>query len=245
MMFRPLIATTRRILQQLSHDHRTIGLLLFVPTLLMVLLRYMYDNQPQLFDSIGPILLVMFPLVTMFLVTSIATLRERTGGTLERLLTLPMSKGSFILGYALAFSIMAALQSAVIGGVSFGLLGLDVAGPMWLVVSVTMLIAMLGVALGLLASAFARSEFQAVQFMPAFILPQLLLCGLLVARDSMAGWLRWVSDLLPMTYAVEAMKELSTYTDVTETLNKDLLILGAWVVGALLLASLTLRRKTK
>ncbi|HKX23734.1 MAG TPA: ABC transporter permease [Candidatus Saccharimonadales bacterium] len=242
---RALLATTGRILQQLSHDHRTIGLLLFVPTLLMTLLRYMYDNQPRQFDSIGPMLLVIFPLVTMFLVTSIATLRERTGGTLERLLTLPMSKGSFMLGYALAFGIMATLQSAVIGGVSFGLLGLEVAGPVWLVTGVTLLIAVLGVALGLLASAFARSEFQAVQFMPAFVLPQLLLCGLLVARENMVDWLRWVSDLLPMTYAVEAMKELSTHTGITETLNKDLLILGAWVIGALLIASLTLRRRTK
>lgn len=242
---RPLLATTGRILQQLSHDHRTIGLLLLVPTLLMTLLRYMYDGQPRLFDSIGPMLLVIFPLVTMFLVTSIATLRERTGGTLERLLTLPMSKASFMLGYALAFGIMAALQSAVIGAVSFGLLGLDVAGPAWLVTGVTLLIAVLGVALGLLASAFARSEFQAVQFMPAFVLPQLLLCGLLVARDSMADWLRWISDLLPMTYAIEAMKELSMHTRVTDTLNKDLLILSGWVIGALLLASLTLRRRTK
>lgn len=242
---RPLLATTGRILQQLSHDHRTIGLLLLVPTLLMTLLRYMYDGQPRLFDSIGPMLLVIFPLVTMFLVTSIATLRERTGGTLERLLTLPMSKASFMLGYALAFGIMAALQSAVIGVVSFGLLGLDVAGPAWLVTGVTLLIAVLGVALGLLASAFARSEFQAVQFMPAFVLPQLLLCGLLVARDSMADWLRWISDLLPMTYAIEAMKELSMHTRVTDTLNKDLLILSGWVIGALLLASLTLRRRTK
>lgn len=242
---RSLLATTGRILQQLSHDHRTIGLLLLVPTLLMTLLRYMYDNQPQLFDSIGPTLLVIFPLITMFLVTSIATLRERTGGTLERLLTLPMGKGSFMLGYALAFGIMAALQSAVIGLVAFGLLGLDVAGPVWLVTGVTLLIAVLGVALGLLASAFARSEFQAVQFMPAFILPQLLLCGLLVTRDNMVDWLRWVSDLLPMTYAVEAMKELSIHTGITETLNKDLLVLGGWVIGALLLASLTLRRRTK
>lgn len=242
---RPLLATTGRILQQLSHDHRTIGLLLLVPTLLMTLLRYMYDGQSRLFDSIGPMLLVIFPLVTMFLVTSIATLRERTGGTLERLLTLPMSKASFMLGYALAFGIMAALQSAVIGVVSFGLLGLDVAGPAWLVTGVTLLIAVLGVALGLLASAFARSEFQAVQFMPAFVLPQLLLCGLLVARDSMADWLRWISDLLPMTYAIEAMKELSMHTRVTDTLNKDLLILSGWVIGALLLASLTLRRRTK
>lgn len=243
-MFRPMFATAWRVLQQLFHDHRTIALLWLMPTLLLVLLRYMYDNQPQVFNSVGPQLLVIFPFVTMFLVTSISTLRERTRGTLERLLTMPLSKLSFILGYALAFGVMATVQIGLISLVAFAWLGLDVAGPVWLVASTGLLIALLGVALGLFTSAFARSEFQAVQFMPAFIFPQLLLCGLLVARDSMAEWLRWLSDVLPLTYAVEAVKELVAHSDATDTLHKDLFILGCWVVGALLLASLTLRRKT-
>lgn len=243
-MFRPMFATAWRVLQQLFHDHRTIALLWLMPTLLLVVLRYMYDNQPQVFDSVGPQLLVIFPFVTMFLVTSIATLRERTRGTLERLLTMPLSKLSFIVGYALAFGVMATVQIGLISLVAFAWLGLDVAGPVWLVASTGLLIALLGVALGLFTSAFARSEFQAVQFMPAFIFPQLLLCGLLVARDNMAEWLRWLSDVLPLTYAVEAVKELTAHSDATGTLHKDLLILGCWVVGALVLASLTLRRKT-
>ncbi len=243
-MFRPMFATAWRVLQQLFHDHRTIALLWLMPTLLLVLLRYMYDNQPQVFDSVGPQLLVIFPFVTMFLVTSISTLRERTRGTLERLLTMPLSKLSFILGYALAFGVMATVQIGLISLVAFTWLGLDVAGPTWLVASAGLLIALLGVALGLFTSAFARSEFQAVQFMPAFIFPQLLLCGLLVARDSMAEWLRWLSDIFPLTYAVEAVKELIAHTDVTGTLQKDLLVLGCWVAGTLLLASLTLRRRT-
>jgi ABC-2 type transport system permease protein len=215
-----------------------------VPSLLLVVLRYMYDNQPQVFDSVGPMLLVIFPFVTMFLVTSIATLRERTGGTLERLLTMPLPKASFILGYALAFALLATVQIGIISLIAFGLLGLDMQGAPWLVASVGLLVAVLGVALGLLASAFARTEFQAVQFMPAFIFPQFLLCGLLVPRDSMADWLRVISDYFPLTYAVEALRELSAHADFTSTLGKDLLILAGWVIGALLLASLTLRRKT-
>jgi ABC transporter DrrB family efflux protein len=243
-MFRPLFATAWRVLQQLFHDRRTIALLWLMPTLLLVLLRYMYDNQLPVFNTVGSQLLVIFPFVTMFLVTSISTLRERTRGTLERLLTMPLSKLSFILGYALAFGVMATIQIGIISLVAFTWLGLDVAGPVWLVFSTGLLIAMLGVALGLFTSAFARSEFQAVQFMPAFIFPQLLLCGLLVARDSMADWLRWLSDVFPLTYAVEAVKELTVHVDATDTLHKDLLILGCWVAGALVLASLTLRRKT-
>jgi len=243
-MFRPMFATAWRVLQQLFHDRRTIALLWLMPTLLLVLLRYMYDNQLPVFNTVGSQLLVIFPFVTMFLVTSISTLRERTRGTLERLLTMPLSKLSFILGYALAFGVMATIQIGIISLVAFTWLGLDVAGPVWLVFGTGLLIAMLGVALGLFTSAFARSEFQAVQFMPAFIFPQLLLCGLLVARDSMADWLRWLSDVFPLTYAVEAVKELAAHVDATDTLHKDLLILGCWVAGALVLASLTLRRKT-
>lgn len=243
-MFRPLFATTGRVLQQLLHDPRTIALLWLMPTLLLITLRYMYDNQRSVFDSIGPMLLVIFPFVTMFLVTSISTLRERTGGTLERLLTTPMTKPAFIFGYAVAFGLLATIQIGIIGWVAFGWLGLHMAGPEWSVVGIALLIALLGVAVGLLTSAFARSEFQAVQFLPAFIFPQLLLCGLLVSRDSMAQFLQWLSDIFPLTYAVEAVRELSAHADVTSTLKKDLLILICWVVGALMLASLTLRRKT-
>lgn len=242
---RAMLATTWRILQQLFRDHRTLALLWLVPTLLLVLLRYMYDNQLSVFDSVGPLLLVIFPFVTMFLVTSITTLRERTRGTLERLMTMPMSKSSLILGYALAFALLAIIQIGLISWVAFGLLDLDMQGSSVLVASVALLIAVLGVALGLLASAFARSEFQAVQFMPAFIFPQFLLCGLLVPRDTMAEWLQWASDVFPLTYAVEALRQLSVHADITDTLRNDLVVLSCWVVGALLLASLTLRRKTK
>lgn len=243
-MFKPLLATAGRVLQQLSHDRRTLALLWFMPTLLLILLRYIYDNQRPVFDSIGPMLLVIFPFVTMFLVASISTLRERTRGTLERLLTMPITKFSFILGYACAFGLLATVQIGVIGLVAFAWLGLHMVGSAWLVVGVALLIAILGVALGLLTSAFAKSEFQAVQFMPAFIFPQFLLCGLLVPRDSMAQILHWLSDVFPLTYAVEALRELSAHADMTATLNKDLYILGGWVIGALIVASLTLRRKT-
>jgi len=237
--------TAWRVLLQLFHDPRTLGLLWLVPTLLLVLLRYMYDNQRPLFDVIGPQLLVIFPFVTMFLVTSVTTLRERTRGTLERLLTTPMTKLSFIVGYALAFGLMATIQIGLISLVAFAWLGLNMAGPAWLVACTALVVAVLGVGLGLFVSAFARTEFQAVQFMPAFIFPQFLLCGLLVARDNMADWLRWLSDIFPLTYAVEAVKELSAHSTITDTLQKDLLILGCWLVGALVVASLTLRRRSE
>ena len=141
----------------------------------------------------------------MFLVTSIAMLRERTSGTLERLMTLPLAKGDILLGYGIAFGLLAALQAVIVCTVGFAILGLHAAHGAWLVALLAVANALLGMALGLFASAFARTEFQAVQFMPALIFPQLLLCGLFLPRDQMAGWLHAISWLMPLTYAYEAL----------------------------------------
>ncbi|HEY8478487.1 MAG TPA: ABC transporter permease [Spirillospora sp.] len=237
------LATSRRILAQLRHDHRTLGLLTGVPALLMVLLRYVLD-QPMLFDRIGPMLLGLFPFVVMFVVTSVATLRERTGGTLERLMTMPLAQLDLLLGYALAFGLVALVQVGVVLAISLTLLDLDLAGPLGSLILLAVLTALLGMALGLFASAFARTEFQAVQFMPAFVLPQFLLCGLLIPRDDMASWLQAVADVLPLTYAVEGMQEISTRTDVTSTLTTDIIVITGFTVVSLLLGAVTLRRKT-
>ena len=156
--------------------------------MLLGLLAWVYSDTPQVFDRIGPSLLGVFPFVVMFIVTSIATLRERTSGTLERLLTTPLGKGDLMLGYALAFGAMAVVQALVATAFAVWVCGLDIAGPLWLLVVIALADALLGTALGLLASGFARTEFQAVQFMPAFVLPQFLLCGLLAAaRPDAAG----------------------------------------------------------
>ena len=236
-------ATAQRVLTQLLRDRRTVALLLIVPSVLMVLLRYVFDDR-TLFDRLAPSLLGVFPFVIMFLITSVAMLRERTSGTLERLLTTPLGKLDLLLGYGIAFAIAAAAQAVVTCGTTYWLLGLDTNGPVWLVVVVAVAGAVLGMAMGLWVSAFARSEFQAVQFMPAVVLPQLLLCGLFNPRQAMAGWLEWISNVLPMSYAVDALTEVSARADITGTLVRDLgVVVGAAVV-ALVLAAATLRRRT-
>ncbi|WP_119728237.1 ABC transporter permease [Thermomonospora amylolytica] len=236
-------ATTRRILRQLRHDHRTVAMIVGVPGLLMILLRYVFD-QPALFDRVGPILLGVFPFIIMFIVTSVGTLRERTGGTLERLMTTPLGRLDLLLGYALAFGLVALLQVVVVLTISLTWLGLDLAGSVGTLVAVAVLDALLGVALGLLASAFARTEFQAVQLMPAFVLPQALLCGLFVPRDQMAGWLEAISTVLPLSYAVEAMQEVSREPGVTGTLLRDVAVIAGCALLALALGAATLRRRT-
>lgn len=237
-------ATAARVLRQLRHDPRTIALLLLVPCLMLVLLRYVYDGSPLIFDNIGASLLGIFPLITMFLVTSIATLRERTSGTLERLLAMPLGKADLIGGYALAFGALAIFQSALATGLALWVLGLDVIGSPWLLLLIALLDALLGTALGLFVSAFAASEFQAVQFMPAVIFPQLLLCGLLTPRANMQPILKGISDVLPMSYAVEGMNEVLRHTEVTTTFVRDVLIVAGCAVLVLSLGAATLRRRT-
>lgn len=241
MSLRITLATAGRVLTQLRHDPRTLALMLFVPALLLTLLWWLYEGGP-VFDQIGPALLALFPFVVMFLVTSIATLRERTSGTLERLLSMPTGKLDLLLGYALAFGLLAIVQGLLASGLAIGLLDLDVAGPTWMLIAVAGLDAVLGVALGLFVSAFASTEFQVVQFMPALVLPQFLLCGLLVARDEMPDVLSAISDLLPLSYAVDAMREVQTNPD--PGVWGYATIIGAFAVGLLALGAATLRRRT-
>ncbi|MFJ8863073.1 ABC transporter permease [Streptomyces sp. NPDC102451] len=238
------LATAGRVLRQLRHDPRTIALLLIVPVLMITLLRYVFDASPETFDAIGASLLGIFPLITMFLVTSIATLRERTSGTLERLLAMPLGKGDLIAGYALAFGAVAVAQSLLATAMSVWALGLDVVGSPWLLLLVALLDALLGTALGLFVSAFAASEFQAVQFMPAVIFPQLLLCGLFTPRDRMHPVLEAISNVLPMSYAVDGMNQVLHHTDVTADFYRDILIVAGSALLVLCLGAATLRRRT-
>ena len=231
------------MLEQLSHDHRSVALIVLMPSMLMLVFRYVYDSTPMIFDRIGPQMLGLFPFIIMFLVTSVTMVRERTSGTLERLLTTPLRRGELIGGYALGFGVAALVQSLVSSAVAIYLLGLDVQIP-WAIGLFAVIDAVLGTALGLLMSAFATTEFQAVQFMPLVVVPQILLCGLLIPRDQMPRVLELISDVLPLSYATDAFTELSSSDTFNDAMALDLTVLVGFVVVSIALASLTLRRRT-
>ena len=243
MSARTALAVAGRVLTQLRRDRRTLAMLFALPSLLISLLWWIYSDAGPVFDRVGPALLAIFPFIIMFLVTSVTTLRERSSGTLERLLAMPMGRLDFLVGYALAFALVATAQSLLAVGISVGLLDLEVAGPVWLLTLVAVGDAVLGTALGLFVSAFARTEFQAVQFMPALVIPQILLCGLLVPRADLPGVLGVVSDALPLSYAVDAMTHLTTSSTTTEVWG-DLAVVGAFFLAGLALGAATLRRRT-
>ncbi|MBB3035837.1 ABC transporter permease [Hoyosella altamirensis] len=241
---RILLATATRALRQLSRDHRSVVMILFLPSFLLTILYYMYRDNPLLFESIATIMLGILPFVVMFLITSIAMLRERTSGTLERLMASPLNKLDLLFGYGLAFGLAAAAQAIVTITVVYWAFDVRPTAGLLPVVVIALVNATLGVALGLLSSAFARTEFQAVQFMPLIVLPQVLLCGLFVPRDQMAVVLQGISDVLPLTYGVEALQEIASATPSYAAIWSHAGIVAAVAGLALALAAATLRRRT-
>jgi ABC-2 type transport system permease protein len=233
-------ATAGRVLRQIRHDPRTVALLLLVPSLLIGLVAWIFSDT-TVFDTVGPAMIALFPFIVMFLVTSITTLRERRTGTLERLLSMPLGKGDLILGYTLAFGLLAVLQSSIAVLFAVTVCGLEIEGSVALLVVVAVADAILGTTLGLLASAFARTEFQVVQFMPVIVFPQILLGGIFLPRDQLPDGLQVVSDWLPLSHSIDALNAIAAGSDGA---LGDLLIILAWIVSAVVLGSITLRRRT-
>jgi len=244
MQLRLTLATAARVLKQLEHDKRTLGLLFVVPCVLLGLLAWIYGDSPT-FDFIGAPLLGIFPFLMMFIITSVTTLRERSSGTLERLLAMPIGRLDILGGYALAFGLIAIVQSAIVSTLAVYGLGLDIAGPQWFLMLIALVDALLGTALGLCASALARTEFQAVQFMPAFVLPQALLCGLLMPLEQLPRVLEVIARVLPLTYAVDAMQLVTREASPSSQAYGDVLIVLAFALAAVFLGAVTLRRRTK
>jgi len=241
---RVTLATAGRVLWQIRRDPRTLALLLAVPVILLTLMYFVYANRPHTFQAIGAPMCGLFPFIIMFLVTSIAMLRERTSGTLERLMSLPIAKADLLAGYGIAFGLLAALQAVVVCFVGFIALGLSAPHGAWLLGLLAVGNAVLGMALGLFVSAFARTEFQAVQFMPAIIYPQLLLCGLFIARNEMPAPLYSVSRALPLTYAFDALARATSPRSLGRGMAVDVCVIIGSTLIALALGALTLRRRT-
>lgn len=237
------LATTERVLTQIRHDPRTIALLLLVPTLLIGLVAWIFSDT-SVFASIGPAMIALFPFIVMFLVTSIATLRERRTGTLERLLAMPLGRGDFLLGYTIAFGLLAVVQASIAVAFAVWVCGLEIDGSIGLLLLVAVMDAVLGTTLGLLASAFARTEFQVVQFMPVLVFPQILLGGIFLPRDQLPEVLQAIGDWLPLSHAIDALNAVASGSDDTAAIWIDIGIIAAYAIGAVVLGSLTLRRRT-
>ncbi len=225
-------------------------MILVVPIVVITLMYFMYEDAPHHpgapspFNNACLIMLGLFPLFVMFIITAITMQRERASGTLERILTTPLRRVDLLLAYGTAFSLAAAAQATLACVAAFWFLGFTTAGsPVWVFV-IAIVNAVLGVGLGLLCSAFARTEFQAVQFIPLVMVPQLLLAGIIVPRAVMPTWLHWVSNVMPASYALEALQQVGGHPELTGVAMRDIAVVIGFAVLALCLAAATLRRRT-
>ncbi|ANE03990.1 ABC transporter permease [Corynebacterium crudilactis] len=242
-----LYVTAKRVLLQLREDKRSIVLLLGAPVALMSLFYYMYSSTPaglRLFETISTVMIAVFPLMLMFLLTSVTMQRERNAGTLERLWTTRIHRGDLIGGYSLAFGLMAIAQSLLMVLTLRYVLGVETAAEWWISTLIAAITGLIGVSLGLLSSAFASSEFQAIQTLPLVILPQFLLCGLLIPRENLPDVLRWISNALPLSYAVDAALE-AAQTGMSQQVIMNILICMGFAAGFLTVAALSMPRTSR
>ena len=196
-------------------------------------------------DLFGGTFIGLLIFFLVYVVTSVSFLRERSQGTLERLMASPLRRTEIVVGYMLGFTLVALVQAAEV--LAFGLLALDLynAGSVALIFGIEVLLAIGAVNLGIFLSTFARNEFQAVQFIPLVVVPQVLLSGLLVPVESEPEWLQWISNALPLTYAVNALRDvmLRGADLASSAIQLDLAVLGGFCVLIIVAAAATLRRE--
>ena len=231
----------QRIINQLIHDRRTVMLLVVVPLVIASLVGVSVPDK-SILDYTAPAILAVLILFFGFLLTGISFLRERSQGTLERLMASPVSRLDIVGGYLLGFILFALLQTLIIFFYMIYVLNVSYRGELWEILVFQVLIGIGAVCLGTFLSVFARNEFQMIQFIPLVIVPQMFLCGLLWPVSQMPDYLQWLANCLPMTYGVEGIRAMMIEGKGLLDIGKDVGVLAGYAVGLLLLASLTLRR---
>lgn len=206
--------------------------------------RYIYGGEEfDFLDSFAPVYIAFFAFFFVFLLTGVSFLRERSQGTMERLLATPVGRGEIVLGYMLGFGLFAVVQSAVILLFTIYVLRIHHVGSLALVFLVEALLTVGAVNLGIFFSTYARTELQVVQFIPIVIVPQVLLSGIILPVENLPRGLRILSSLMPLTYANHAMTDVMIRGLGFSEVTLELVALLGFAVVALLLSALTLRRQ--
>jgi ABC-2 type transport system permease protein len=236
-----ILTIARRTLIQLVRDRRTIALIIIVPLVIASLIGLSLPSK-EILNSTLPAILATLILFFGFLLSGIAFLRERSQGTRERLMASPVSRLDILVGYLLGFLLFALVQTLILFFYAVYVLKAEFRGELWQIIVFQILIGILSVCLGIFISAFARNEFQMVQFIPLLIVPQIFLCGLLFPVATMPDYLQWLANVLPLTYAVEGIRALMLQGKDLVNIGKDIGVLAAYALGLMILAGISLRR---
>ena len=236
------LAITERIIRQILRDRRSIGLLILAPLIVMSLVGFSLVEQKAILDRVAPGLLAVFVLFFTFILTGVGFLRERAQGTLERLKTTRVGSFDIMVGYLLGFLIFAAVQTVIIVAFTVFVLQIEYEGSLWEIAAVLVLVVIVAVSTGIFISSFANNEFQVVQFIPIVLAPQIFLSGVIIPVAQMPRLFEWLSTILPLTYAVDGLREIMVRGTALTELWLDLLVLAAFSAALLLAAVATLKR---
>jgi ABC-2 type transport system permease protein len=186
---------------------------------------YLHGSEDMaLFDNFGPVLIGFFVFFFVFLIAGVSFLRERTGGTLERLLATPLKRWEIVIGYVIGFGIFTTFQASLISWFAIDILDMMMEGSFLYVLLITFLLAMTALTLGTLLSAFANNELQMIQFIPLVVVPQIFFSGLF-NLETMAEWLRSLSVVMPLTYGADALREIMIRGNGWEEIALDVYVL--------------------
>jgi len=230
-----------RIINQMVRDRRTMFLIVVVPLVVMTLIGLSFPESTVL-DYIAPALLATLALFFGFLLTGISFLRERSQGTMERLMASPVSRVDIVVGYLFGFFIFALLQTLVVLLFTIYVLDVRYSGDLWQIFVFQTVVIIGAVNLGIFISTFARNEFQMVQFIPLIIFPQIFLCGVIWPVEQMPDYLQWLAAILPLTYAVDGLRDIMLAGQNLLDVGFELSVLIGFAVLTSILAALTLRR---
>jgi len=235
------LTIANRIIHQLIRDRRTIALLVIVPLVIASLIGVSVPDKSTL-DYTAPAILAVLIFFFGFLLTGISFYRERSQGTLERLMASPVSRLDIVGGYLLGFLLFALVQTLILFFYLIYVLKISYHGELWQILVFQVLIGIGAVCLGTFFSIFARNEFQMIQFIPLIIVPQMFLCGLLWPVSQMPEYLQWIAKFLPLTYGVDGIRALMLQGQNLLDIGKEVGVLAGYAVGLLILAAFTLRR---
>jgi len=236
-----MFTIAKRIIHQVIRDRRTIGLLIIVPLVIANLVGVSVPDK-DILDYTAPAILATLILFFGFLLTGISFLRERSQGTLERLMASPISRLDIVGGYLLGFLLFAMIQTMILFFYMVFVLKINFHGDLWQILVFQVLIGIGAICLGTFLSVFAKNEFQMMQFIPLIIVPQMFLCGLLWPVSQMPDYLQWIAKFLPLTYGVDGIRSLMLQGQNLLDIGKEVSVLAAYAAGLMILAAFTLRR---
>lgn len=242
MTFNRTFGIAERVIRQMLRDRRSLVLIFIAPIIVMSLVGFTFVDQREVLNRIAPALIAAFALFFTFILTGVSFLRERAQGTLERLMTTPVTRGDILVGYLIGFFLFAMIQSVLILVFTITALQVDYEGGLWQAFVLLLLLTVVSVNLGIFISTFARNEFQVVQFIPIVFSPQVFLSGVILPLEQLPTFLEWLARILPLTYAVEALQEVMLRGEGLTDVAQEVGVLLGFAVALLVLAGFTVRR---